>query len=312
VKPPITVRDNSESFTPNSMRGIGYMLVFAFSMSAMIAVVRHVSQEIHPFEAAFFRAFFGFLVFVPILATNGTAILKTQRIGLHGIRSLLHVTSILLFFYGVSVTPLAKAMSISFSAPLFASVLAMVLLGEILRIKRLLTLLLGFVGVLVVLRPGFLEVNMGLLAILGAAVAWGSAMIAIKKLSDTETSLTSTIYSTIFISPITFLVALTVWQTPDWQQFAWLALVGGLGSLGHLALAEAMKEGDVVVVLPADFTKLIWAAVFGYLFFAEIPDWGTWFGGAVIFLAISYIAYQEHQDGKNENLKSQRQLGGSG
>ena len=293
------------------MRGIGYMLVFACSMSAMIAVVRHVSQEIHPFEAAFFRAFFGFLVFVPILAKNGTAILKTQRIGLHGIRSLLHVISILLFFYGVSVTPLAKAMSISFSAPLFASVLAMVLLGEVLRIKRLLALLLGFVGVLVVLRPGFLEVNMGLLAILGAALAWGSAMIAIKKLSRTETSLTTTIYSTIFISPITLLVALTVWQTPDWQQFAWLALVGGLASLGQLALAEAMKEGDVVVVLPADFTKLIWAAVFGYLFFAEIPDWGTWLGGAVIFLAVSYIAYQEHQDNKNETLKSQRQLGGS-
>ena len=272
----------------------------------MIAVVRHVSQEIHPFEAAFFRAFFGFFVFLPILIKSGTSILKTQRIGLHGIRSLFHVTSILLFFYGVSVTPLAKAMSISFSAPLFASVLAMVLLGEVLRIKRLFALLMGFFGVLVVLRPGFLEVNMGLLAILGAAVAWGSAMFAIKKLSRTETSVTTTIYSTIFISPITLLVALTVWQTPDWQQFAWLALVGGLGSLGHLALAEAMKEGDVVVVLPADFTKLIWAAVFGYLFFAEIPDWGTWLGGAVIFLAVSYIAYQEHQDSKNDNLRSQK------
>ena len=107
-------------------------------------------------------------------------------------------------------------------------------------------------------------------------------------------------------------MALTVWQTPDWQQFGWLALVGALGSLGHLALAEAMKEGDVVVVLPADFTKLIWAAVFGYLFFAEIPDWGTWLGGAVIFFSVSYIAYQEHQDRKNENLKSQSQFGGAG
>ena len=88
--------------------------------------------------------------------------------------------------------------------------------------------------------------------------------------------------------------------------------MGGLGSLGHLALAEAMKEGDVVVVLPADFTKLIWAAIFGYFFFAEIPDWGTWLGGAVIFLAVSYIAYQERQDRKNENLKSERQTGESG
>ena len=292
------------------MRGIAYMLVFACSMSAMIAVVRHVSQEIHPFEAAFFRAFFGFLVFVPILVKSGVGILKTQRIGLHGIRSLFHVTSILLFFYGVSVTPLAKAMSISFSAPLFASVLAIVLLGEVLRVKRLVALLMGFVGVLVVLRPGLLEINVGLLAILGAAVAWGSAMIAIKKLSRTETSLTTTIYSTIFISPVTLIVALTVWQTPDWHQFVWLALVGGLGSLGHLALAEAMKEGDVVVVLPADFTKLIWAAIFGYFFFAEIPDWGTWLGGAVIFLSVSYIAYQEHQDRKNGRLKFEKQLGG--
>ena len=285
------------------------MLVFACSMSAMIAVVRHVSQEIHPFEAAFFRAFFGFLVFIPILIRNGLGTLKTQRIGLHGFRSLLHVTSILLFFYGVSVIPLAKAMSISFSAPLFATILAVVMLGETLNVRRGLALVMGFFGVLVVLRPDILDLNIGLLAILGAAVAWGSAMIAIKKLSRTETSVTTTIYSTIFISPITLVVAITVWQTPDWQQFAWLGLVGGLGSLGHLALAEAMKKGDVVAVLPIDFTKLIWAAVFGYFFFSEIPDWGTWLGGTVIFLSVSLIAYQERRDNKNGDTKREEEHG---
>jgi drug/metabolite transporter (DMT)-like permease len=270
---------------------MGYMLVFAFVMTAMLAGVRHVSAEL----LAFFRMLFGFLVFVPVLARKGLEPLRTDRFRLHALRGALHVTSVLLFFYGVSQTPLAKALAISFSAPLFATVLALLLLGEVVRLRRISALVIGFAGTVVILRPGLVEVETGALAILTAAAAWGSAMIVIKVLSRTEASLTTTLYSTILMTPVTLLVALPVWRTPDFEQLVWLGLIGGLGSLGHLALAQAMKEADVTAVLPFEFTKLIWAALFGFVLFAEIPDWGTWLGGTMIFTAVTYIAYRERQ-----------------
>ncbi|MBO68793.1 MAG: RNA polymerase subunit sigma-54 [Acidiferrobacteraceae bacterium] len=278
------------------MRGIAYMSVFAFCMASMITAVRYISQDLHPFEIAFFRAFFGFVFFLPILVRYGIDPLRTSRLPLHFLRSLFHVTSVLLFFFGVSVTPLAKAMSISFSAPLFASILAFVFLSERLNIARIASLLSGLIGMLVILRPGLIEVNMGSLAIIVAAASWGTAMIIVKILSTTESTVTTTMYSTIFMMPVTLIIALGFWTLPSVEHLAWLALIGALASVGHIALARAMREGDVTVVLPVDFTKIIWASMFGYIFFAEIPDWETWVGGAIIFTAVALIAYQERND----------------
>lgn len=276
-----------------SLRGLAYMLVFSFVMSAMIACVRFLSADLPAVELAFFRVFFGLVVFLPVLFRSGVGPLRTQRFGLHALRAVLHATSILMFFTGVSLTPIAKAMSISFSAPLFATAIALVALGEVIRARRISALVLGFLGTLIVLRPGFVEIGTGSLFILAAAAAWGTAMIIIKVLSRTETSLTTTIYSTILMTPLTFAVAVAFWQWPTWEQLVWLAVIGGLGSLGHLSLAQAMKEADVSAIMPAEFSKLIWAALFGFIFFAEIPDWGTWVGGTVIFVSVSYIAYRE-------------------
>jgi drug/metabolite transporter (DMT)-like permease len=278
-----------------SLRGLAYMLGFSFLMSSMIAGVRHVSSDLPAIEVAFFRVFFGFIVFLPVLFRHGVGQLRTQRIGLHALRAVLHAASIMLFFLGVSVTPIAKAMSISFSAPLFATAIALIALGEVIRARRITALLFGFLGTLIVLRPGLVEIETGTIYMLWSAAAWGTAMIVIKVLSRTETSLTTTIYSTILMTPITFAVAVFFWQWPTWEQLAWLALIGGLGSLGHLCLAQAMKEADVSAIMPAEFSKLIWAALFGFIFFAEVPDWGTWVGGTVIFLSVTYIAYRERR-----------------
>ena len=280
---------------PGTLRGMGYMLACAFLISSMLAGVRHVSGDLHPFEIAFFRMFFGFALFTPVFVRHGFAPLRTRRIRLHGLRSILHVASVLLFFFGISLSPLAKVMAISFSAPLFATVLAFVVLGEVVRMRRISALVVGFAGTLVVLRPWTADIDSGALFILAAAMFWGSALIVIKILGRTETSLTTTIYSTILITPVTLIAALPVWQTPSLEQLAWLALIGALGSLGQLALAQAMKEAEITAVLPLEFTKLIWAAAFGLVFFAEVPDWGTWVGGTIIFVAVTYIAYRERR-----------------
>ena len=285
----------------NTIRGIGFLLISTFSMSAMVTLVRHLSADLHPFQLAFFRAFFGFLVFIPFLIQNGLAPFRTQRLALHSLRATLHSISVILFFYGLKMTPLAKAISIQFSAPLFASVLAIVILGESLRLGRIAALTVGFVGALVVLRPGIVPIGVETIAILIAAAMWGTALIVIKALARTESSATMTIYSTLLMSPITLIVALPVWQHPDWSQMFLLLIVGALASAGHLALATAMKHAEVTALSPVEFTKLIWVAIFGFFLFGEIPDWGVWVGGSLIFAATTYIGLRERHVAHQHN-----------
>jgi drug/metabolite transporter (DMT)-like permease len=272
---------------------MSFMLLFAAASSTMIAIVRHLSSDLHPFELAFFRMFFGFLVLSPIFLRNGLAPLKTKRLALHAARGGCHVVSVLLFFAGLKLTPLAKVTALFFSAPLFGTALAFVVLHEIVRTRRIMALLVGFIGTVVVLRPGIADIDLGSMLILAAAATWGIALIIIKVLSRTEASLTTTLYTTLFVTPLALIAAVPVWQMPSLEQVGWFVIIGGLGSIGHLALAQALKEADVSAVLPFEFTKLIWAAFLGYLLFTEIPDWGTWVGGAMIFTAVTYIAYLE-------------------
>jgi len=128
-----------------------------------------------------------------------------------------------------------------------------------------------------------------------AAAMWGSAIIVIKSLARTETSTTMTIYSTLLMSPITLIFAIPVWQHPDSGQILLLLIVGALASAGHLALATAMKLAEVTALTPIEFTKLIWVAIFGFLLFGEIPDWGVWVGGTLIFSATTYMSLRERQ-----------------
>jgi drug/metabolite transporter (DMT)-like permease len=198
-----------------------------------------------------------------------------------------------LFFVGISLTPLAKVAALSFTAPLFATVLAVALLGEVIRGRRITALVVGFAGTLIILRPGLGGMDMGGILVVASSLAFALGLIVIKSLSRTESSPTIAIYAMLVTTPATFLMALPVWEAPNWTDLAWMAMIGGIGSLAHVLTAQAFKEADVTAVLPVDFTKLIWSAVIGYLVFAEIPDAWTWIGGTVIFSAITYIAYRE-------------------
>jgi drug/metabolite transporter (DMT)-like permease len=168
-----------------------------------------------------------------------------------------------------------------------------VVLGETIRARRITALVVGFGGVLVVLRPGFGALEPGALLMLAAAATWGSAIIVIKILSRTESSLTATLYPTLFVTPIALVAALPYWRWPTVDELGWMALLGTFATLSHLSLAQAFKEADVTAIMPVDFTKLIWAALAGYLLFAEVPGLSIWLGGTMIFSAVTYIAIRE-------------------
>jgi drug/metabolite transporter (DMT)-like permease len=279
--------------SPFALRAAGFMLVAAVSAAGMNACARFLSGELHPFEIGFFRCLFGLLVLLPPLLHYGFVPLRTSQIRLHVIRAMLNVTATLLFFIGLAHTPLAKASALDFSAPLFAAVLAVVFLHERMPLRRLAALLAGAAGVLIVLRPGLGKIDLGALFVLASGATWGLTLIIIKVLSRSDSSLTTTIYVGLFTTPLALLAALPVWQTPSLGQLGWLAVTGGLGGLGQLCLAQALRTTDVTLIMPIDFTKLIWASLLGFLVFAELPDIWTWIGGTIIFAAAFYVAATE-------------------
>ena len=276
-------------------RGIVLMLLSTIAVACMHASVRFITRELPAFEVAFFRNLFGLVALSPWFLRYGLAPLRTRRLRWHAIRGALNAVSMLAFFTGLSLTPLAKVTALSFSTPLFVTVLASVILGEVVRIRRWIAVAVGFIGMLVILRPGLIGLQLGALLILISSLLWSFAILIIKDLSKTDSSITITVYMGLFLTPLTLIPALAVWRTPEWYQLGWLLLIGILGNTGQVALTQALKYADSSALLPLDFIRLVWASVIGYLVFMEIPDGWTWLGGIIIFASASFIAWREAQ-----------------
>ena len=269
------------------------MLATTVMFTAMHAAIRHVTKELPPLQAAFFRAAFGALIFLPHIFGHGFGFLRTEQLGLHLLRAFLNAVSMLLFFTGLAVTALAKVTALSFTSPLFMAVLSVFLLGERMRIRRWSATLLGFIGMLVIVRPGFIELDAGSIMIIASSAIWAVTMIVIKVLLRTDTSFTVTGYASIFVSLFALPPAIYVWQNPTLDAWMWMAFVGVVGASAQFVLAEALREADAGAIMPFDFLKLVWASLFGFYLFAEIPDAYTWLGASIIFASGCYIAYRE-------------------
>ncbi len=280
----------------NNLKGILLMLVSGIAVSCMSGVILHLVKTQHPFEVAFFRNALGLLMLLPMLAGKGGLLhLRTGRAGPLIWRGLLSAVSMMCYFYGVSLVPLAEVTALSFMGPLFATVIAVILLGERIRLRRTLALIIGFSGALIILRPGFNTIGLGTVLILGSAASWSVSMIIIKVLTKTESALTQSIYTLVMLTPITALAALPYWHSPNLEEFGWMILMAALGTIAQLAFTAAFKLSDLTALLPLDFTKLIWTAIVGYVFFAQTPDIWVFIGGAVIFASTTYIALREAQ-----------------
>ncbi len=273
--------------------GVALIVIGSAFFASMHAGVRFVSAEVHPFEIAFFRNVFGFLVFTPMLMRSGLMLLHTRRLGAHVGRGAINSFSMLAWFTALSLIPLADATALALAGPLFVTLGAMVVLGETVRLRRWVALGVGAAGTLVIIRPGFEEVSLGALLVLFTAFSVSGSKLIAKSLARTDPTATIVAYLTLTMMPITLVAALFVWTWPSLAQLAWLAAIGAIGSSGHLCFVKAYKFADVSAVEPITFTRLIWAALIGYLVFAEFPDLWVWIGGGMIVAATSYIAHRE-------------------
>ncbi len=284
----------------NNLFSILCMLLASAFATSMMGFVRHLSDGgLHPFEIAFFRNFFGLILLLPLLWKFGMGSLKTDKFGLQAFRGVCNATSMLLYFTAVTMIPIAKVSALNFTTPLFVTLGAVLVLRERMGIRRWTGLVLGFAGAIIILRPGLEIIHPGAMFALASAFVWGTAVIIIKILSRTDSPFTITIYGALFLTPITFVAALFFWRNPTLEELGWLIILGALGSSAQFLFAQSLKGADATLVMPFDFTKLIWASLIGYLFYAEIPVIWTWLGGGVIFTSAVYIAYRERLAERN-------------
>jgi drug/metabolite transporter (DMT)-like permease len=275
------------------MRGIVLMCLSTIAFSIMHGLVRFVSEVLPPFQIAFFRNIFGLAFLLPLLMRSRFAILRTKQIGLHALRGVINMAAMLMFFTALAISPIAKVTALGFTAPIFMAILAVLVLGERFRIYRWSAIFLGFVGMLIILRPGLVAIDTGALLVIGSAALWAVAMIIIKIQSRTESSLTIVAYMGIFLGVFSIAPAVWVWQPFGLQTLGFMVLIGLFGSIAQMAISESLKETDSTALMPFDFLKLIWTAMIGVWFFSEIPDIYTWIGATVIFLSGLFIAFRE-------------------
>lgn len=278
---------------PSVLRGILLMLLATFAFMAMQGAIRHMTAELPPFVIAFYRNFVSLLILTPWIVGLGPRAWRSARPGVHLLRGGINVVSMLCQFTALSMTPLADVTALSFTAPLFATLGAVVFLGEKMRLRRWSALVVGFVGALVILRPGIIEIGPGPILTIVASALWATALLIIKVQARNDSSLTITLYMALVMSPLSLLAALPFWVWPSWGQLGWLVGIAALGTLGQVALAQSFREADATAVMPFDFLKLVWAAAIGWAAFGEMPDGWTWTGGAIIFASTLYIAWRE-------------------
>ncbi len=268
------------------------MAVFAglagFARAAMNAGVP-------PMEVVFLRNLFASVALMPVLFSRGLAVFDTPNLKLYGVRCTISTVSMMAWFYALSVIPLGELTAISFLAPLFGTLAAVLILGEIVRARRWLALFVGFLGAMLILRPGGTEFGLGQACAVASALFGGFLAILIKQLTSRDDANQIVFLTNVIMVPMSFIPALLVWQWPSWNIAPVLLGMGVCAVIGHISLTRAFASMDASLVLSFEFSRLPFACAVAYFAFGETIDVWTWVGAAIIFGSAVYISRREAQ-----------------
>lgn len=270
--------------------GVAMMVCVALLSATDAVLVRFLAGGVHPFVMGFTRALFGLLVFLPYILTR-PHVLRSHYRFLHVLRAALKLTSLICFFFAFALSPLADVTAIMFAAPIFVTVGAWVFLAEAPRVIRVVAVIVGFVGVLLVLRPGQGGgVTPGLAFALAGALLTAVIQLLLKPMSGRDPTETLVAWNLIATVPIAAVPAVLVWTTPTPAEWGLLALQGALGALNMGLVTRAFSLAEASLLVPIDFLRLPLVAAAGWLFFAQAVPLTTWIGGSVIFAATLLMA----------------------
>lgn len=281
---------------PPNLRGLLLMTVAVALSTGTHAVIRHLGTDLPPEEVVVVRHAFAFVMLSPFIWRAGVLrTFRTHHFGLLTVRGVIGGLNALAWYTGLTLVPFVVATSLNFMAVLFVTIGAVLFLGEHAGPRRWAAVGFGFLGALIILRPGLEVESPGSMIILLSAVLSGASMLLMKRLTRTESPMTIVCYMYLFRIGISLVPAVMNWVQPSWEALAWFVLIGGVSSIANLAQAHAFKDADATLLAPVRFTRLVWAALIGFFIFAEVPDLWTWVGAAVIAGSISYIAFREAQ-----------------
>jgi drug/metabolite transporter (DMT)-like permease len=274
----------------------------------MNVLIRVAAQSMHPFEVAFFRCLFGLVLVIPWIVKSGPALSRRRNSGFYLLRAGVGIVSMVTWFYGITVVPLATATAVNFTAPLFATLAAALILREDVRLRRWSAVILGFVGVLVIMRPGSERLDANLLILLVSAATAAMNNITVKFLARTEPPGRIVALFMLYLTPLSLIPALLVWQWPDPRTFGALIGLGSLGTIAHISVARALAAADASACAPFEFARLPFAALIGFLWFGEVTDLWTWAGAAIIAGSSVYVAHREARLARLERRGERRPL----
>ncbi|UWR09689.1 DMT family transporter [Sulfitobacter mediterraneus] len=275
-------------------QAILWALLAAALFSAVIALAKVAVVDYHVLQILLFRQIFVFMSSVPDILKAFPQSLKTRQPGLHALRLIGAFVALSTGIWAVAVLPLTTATTLTFAQVFFVAVLAAWFLREPVGVHRLGAVMVGFVGVIVVMRPGvdgLIDLN-SLIPVIGAFGA-AVAIIAVRRLSQTETTATLLVYQSVFIGAAAALPMFWYWKTPDLAGLALLVSMGVLATAGQWIGVRALRLGEASVVGNIEYSKLIYAALLGWVIFAEVPDKYTIFGAAIIISSSLYIYHRE-------------------
>ena len=274
------------------LRAVIFMVIGGVSIALMQAAVKLISFELHPFIITLYRAGLVFVVLLPILFWRGRAVFNTSSIRLQVVRGGIGGLGMLCVFTGLSMISLAEVTVLLFTVPIFATLLSVVFLSEKVGVRRWTAIFVGFLGILIIARPQG-SVSTGHLFILCAALSWSTSILIAKKLTEKDTVISITFWQAMGCVPLAFIASLFVWELPSFVQLGALLGIAALGTVGHAMLYAALKVGQVSVILPLDYIRIIWSAGLGFILFGQLPTLHLYVGSLLIIAATAFLSYRE-------------------
>lgn len=277
----------------NVLHGIGWMLLTSTLFVCVTGIVRHLGSALPAVEAAFLRYLFGVIMISPVFIPLFKRPPSAANMKIYAIRGVVHGFAVMLWFFAMARIPIGEVTAIGYCTPIFVTIGAALFLGEKLQIRRILAVAMGFMGALIILRPGFQELKLGQLAQFAATPLFATSFIMAKKMTDkTDPALIVAMLS-LFCTIVLLPGAMMQWRTPSQEEIFWLTLTALFATLGHYTLTRAFKAAPITVTQPFSFLQLVFAVLMGIFIFGEPLDIYVLIGGAVIVGAATYISHRE-------------------
>ena len=287
----------------NNQFAIFLIIISIIFGTLMGTFIKLAQEELNVFTTGFLRFFFGFLIITPYILKTKFEVFSTKNLKIHILRSALNLPAMLLGFAALAMLPLEKMTAIHFIVPIIVTILAVIFLKEKIYLYRSIALVMGFLGMLIILRPGIIDISIGIYMALISSLIWSVVIILTKKVSKDDSAITILSHQYVYMSLFSFPLVIYFWDQPSLKTIIFILCAAMSGTILHIALNHAYKLVDVTMTQPYSFLGLVVSSIIGYFVFSDKPDFYTWLGASVIFCGVLLISYRELQLNKEITRK---------